>query len=364
MKFVFRVDASDIIGMGHVVRCLTLSDALKKLGANCEFICREHPGHLIEHIRSRGYVTHRLPLKENDLDSTNSAWLGATQQEDFQACAEILQKFQPAWLVVDHYSLDAQWEEALCSARDIRLMVIDDLADRNHYCDVLLDQNLGSSMARYNGLVPKTSMQLHGLEYALLKPAYRECRKSLEIKSGQIKRVFVYFSGGADQEDLTGRAVRALSHPMLATLDLDVVISPVYAHRNSLETAAKARGRVTVHEFLPDLSELMVRADLAIGAGGVTAWERCCLGLPSLVISIADNQKSACDALASGGFIEYLGSADRVSADLITGAILHLSKNPACLIHYAQASRGLVDGGGAERVALILLQDEIHNVRA
>ena len=337
------------------MRCLTLADALSSKGARCQFICREHHGHLIEKIRSKGYDVHGLPVgREADTDLAHSLWLGASQTEDAQACVSVLAQLRPDWLVVDHYALDIRWETALSVHCD-RMMVIDDLADRRHDCNLLLDQNFGSSTMRYAGLVPSNCQQFHGPKYALLNPAYADWRATRGRKNDVIGRVMVYFGGGADPADLAGMALRALSHEALTSFEVDVVMGAVSAHRQTLEALATQRGRVTLHTSLPDLVGVMANADMAIGAGGATMWERCCMSLPSLVISIAENQRPACKALADENLIEYLGHVDCVQADSMTDAILRFRNDFARLERRRQACGALVDGMGVERVVAFLL---------
>lgn len=363
MKIVFRTDASLQIGTGHIMRSLTLADALAGKGAECEFICREHSGHLIEHIREKDYTVHSLPVRsEIDTDLAHSAWLGATQEQDVQACAALLAQLQPDWLVVDHYALDSRWESVLLSHCG-QIMVIDDLADRTHDCNLLLDQNFGSSPTRYGGLLPQTCTQLHGPAHALLKPAYAVQRTGRARSPGVIQRVLIYFGGGADSADMTGMALQALSNEALAAIEVDIVVGAGYAHRMTLEAMARRRGRVILHKSLPDLAELMSNADLAIGAGGATTWERCCMGLPSLVVSIADNQRSACVALAAEGMIEYLGHVDSISVDAITKSILRLHNDPTQLDCFSQACGSLVDGLGVERVLRYLCRDHASKLK-
>ena len=159
---IFRADASLQIGTGHVMRCLTLADALTAQGAKCEFICREHPGNLIAYIQSKGYNVHSLSMgKTADTDLSYSKWLGSTQAQDAEACAPHLNKLQLDWLVVDHYALETRWETELTPYYR-KLMVIDDLADRKHVCNVLLDQNLGRTTHHYAHLVPTNCQMLLG----------------------------------------------------------------------------------------------------------------------------------------------------------------------------------------------------------
>lgn len=363
MRIAFRTDASIEIGTGHVMRCLTLADALAAKGAQCEFICREYPGHLIGHIRSKGFTVHSLAVRrETDNDLAHSLWLGATRAQDVEACAPLLAQLQAAWLVVDHYALDVRWEGML-SSLCAKIMVIDDLADRAHDCDLLLDQNFGSSPMRYTGLVPQTCTQLHGPAYALLNPTYAAQRTSLVRTAGGIRRVLIYFGGGTDPADMTGMALQALSHTALTDIDVDILLGSSYAHRTALEALAKQRGRVTLHTTLPDLAALMGHADLAIGAGGATTWERCCMGLPSILISIAENQRPACVALAAEGMIEYLGDVDSVSVSAIIKAILRLHNDPAQMDFYSHACGSLVDGLGVERVMQHLRRDHAYKLK-
>jgi UDP-2,4-diacetamido-2,4,6-trideoxy-beta-L-altropyranose hydrolase len=354
MEVLFRADASREIGTGHVMRCLTLADALRERGAQCRFICRAHKGNLIELIAQRGYKVHALPevackVKSTNSDLAHASWLDTDQATDAAETIDLLGEDMVDWLIVDHYALDHRWEAALRPSCK-QIMVIDDLADRRHDCDLLLDQNYGSSAERYKGHVPRHCTQLHGPDYALLKPAYAERRAQLEERTGATHRVLIYFGGGADAPDLTGMALRAFNDPDLASIDLDIVVGAAYSHRASLEDAATKRGRVTIHSQLPHLADLMAKADLAIGAGGATTWERCCMGLPSMVISVADNQRPACQALEKAGLILYLGEASAVSVHQVQQQLTASLKQPETLQRFSAVGMALVDALGTSKV--------------
>lgn len=352
MRIAFRTDASVQIGSGHVMRCLTLADALREQGAECQFICREHEGHMMSLIEQRGYPVKALPALMNTFnpaaEPAHAAWLGCDWEEDAKQTQQAIGADVIDWLIVDHYALDQRWHQALRPSTK-HLMVIDDLADRPLDCDLLLDQNFGSSAALYAGLVPQECLQLHGPDYALLKPVYAERRAKMRQRSGEIQRVLIYFGGGADHADLTGQAVRAFDHHELADVQLDVVVSAAYAHLSSLQAFAVQRGNVSLHSQLPDLAELMAQADLAIGAGGATTWERCCMGLPSIVISIAENQRPACEALARAGLIRYLGDASSVSVSAVQTVVRQLSQDTQQMRLLSESSMRLVDGNGVFR---------------
>lgn len=354
MHAAFRTDASLQIGTGHVMRCLTLADTLSERGAQCRFICRAHDGHLMDLVAERGYQVEALPKPDGEMPSTvddlaHASWLGVDWSTDAQQTQQFLADTKLDWLIVDHYALDHRWESALRLACN-RMMVIDDLADRSHDCDLLLDQNYGSSAERYAGLVPAECTQLHGPEFALLKPVYAKRRAEQRVRSGKIERVLIYFGGGADPRNLTGMALRTFQAPELMKIELDIVVGSGYAYKEELETAAGARDKTRIHMQLPDLSELMVNADLAVGAGGATTWERYCLGLPSIVISIADNQRPACEALGVDGLIQYLGNVDQVSSEVIREQVTGLLGKPERLRELSDNGMKLVDGKGVNRI--------------
>lgn len=352
LSVVFRADASLKIGTGHVVRCLTLADALRDQGAECQFACRQHEGHLMALIRSRGYAAHGLPepsanaLCESDLE--HSSWFGVDWSTDAQETHQLFRDTEFDWLIVDHYGLDHRWESAMRKVCK-RMMVIDDLADRRHDCDLLLDQNYGSSAERYAGLVPAKCAQLYGPEFALLQPIYAQHRANQGVRGGKNERVLIYFGGGADSINLTGMAMRAFQVPELMKIELDIVVGSSYPHKEELEAAAAIRGRTCIHAQLPDLCKLMARADLAIGAGGATTWERCCLGLPSIVISVADNQRPASEALAAHQLIQYLGHSDAITPEVILDSVLGLLAQPERLNELSEKGMKIVDGEGINR---------------
>lgn len=353
MRVAFRTDGSPQIGTGHVMRCLTLADALREEGAECQFVCREHEGHLMDHIRSRGYELHALPRPGSNTslesDLAHTSWLGIDWQTDADQVREALGSEGLDWLIVDHYALDHRWESVLRSSCK-RILAIDDLADRQHDCDLLLDQNYGSSAERYRGLIPSECAHCHGPEYALLKPVYAERCAKLPAHDGQVRRVLVYFGGGADAENLTCMAVQALQMPELAHVELDIVVGAVYAHQSSLEQLVVQRGNATIHRQLADLADLMANADLAIGAGGATTWERCCMGLPTCVISIAENQRPTCEALSADRLTDYLGHVDQVTSELIRDRVLFFVKNSDLLLDLSKRGMRLVDGNGTDRI--------------
>lgn len=351
MRVVVRVDASARIGVGHLVRCHTLARRLRERGARVHFICREHAGHLIDQLSADGFGVTRLPAppESSARGEDHALWLGVSQDEDARQSALALASAGADWLVVDHYGLDACWERQLRPSVG-RLMVIDDLANRPHDCDLLLDQNFSLvGAARYQHLVPEPARLLLGPRYALLGPSYRGFRALPAEPCVRAGSVFA-FLGGADLDNATGRALEAMSAPALRHLTLDLVVGINNPHREAILRQAEQRPNTRVHAPRPQLADLMAKADLAIGAGGATTWERLCLGLPSLVISIADNQRPACEALARAGLIHYAGHAGEVSTGNLVAMLSALADDAAERERLAIAGRALVDGFGAARV--------------
>lgn len=338
MRVIMRTDASVAIGSGHVIRCLTLADRLRSEGADVVFVCATLPGNLFELVRSRGYVCSVLSPSVAD-----SSLLDA--EETRSAVAEIIAGIAD-WLVVDHYGLDASWEEKVRGCCH-RLMVIDDVANRPHSCDLLLDQNY-DDRSRYSALVPAGSRLLLGPKYALLRPEYAANRRPYEFRLRPLKRVFVFF-GGSDPDDLTGKTLNALMAPSLRNLKADVVVGGNYSHYASLNALACERGSTKIYGPQDHLADLMMNADLAVGAGGVTNWERMTVGLPSLVITLAENQVPISQQLHQRGIIRLIGKSEDISVEDITTALLDEIGSRAYLGRIAP-SMALCDGEGADRV--------------
>jgi UDP-2,4-diacetamido-2,4,6-trideoxy-beta-L-altropyranose hydrolase len=365
MLVVFRVDASMKMGTGHVMRCLTLADALRNRGLRCHFICRAHQGNMIAAIRQRGYTVTELPagatvfqpLPSADVPQpAHAGWLGCDWRHDADQTLNEVQAIKPDLLVIDHYAIDIRWEKILRS-HVRRIMVIDDLADRSHECDFLLDHNwFGDDMShRYLGLIPEHCIIMLGPQYALLRPEYEVLRSLMPPRDVEVRRVLV-FLGGSDPTNETSKVIVALKHPELMHLLVDVVIGANHPDPLGIVGEAEARHGTFVHRDLPSLAGLMMRADLMISGGGVTTWERMCLGLPTVVICIAENQVEMNHALSRGGYIELLGGKNDVDATRVAESVSAVIESRGALIKMSKRSSALVSGDGASRVCDVLLR--------
>lgn len=349
MHIAFRVDASHQIGTGHLMRCLTLADALRQREASICFVSRHMPEHLQKMIEDRGYrfnaLPHGLPQAGDEL--AHSHWLGVSQQADAEATLQVLQGQAWDWLIVDHYALDARWESVL-HAGCRRVMVIDDLADRMHDCDMLMDQNLYSDMhQRYRDKVTPDCQLLLGPAYALLKPDFGTIRQHVGVRDGKVERILVFF-GGIDAANHTGRAITALASLGGSNFHVDVVIGIQHPQREKIKADCMARG-YACHVQTDRMAQLIASADMAIGAGGATTWERCCLGLPTLAISVAANQRRQIDDAAREGLL-YVPDLPEQSGPSLALHVKALLDNAALRTMLSSNGMRHVDGRGVSRV--------------
>jgi UDP-2,4-diacetamido-2,4,6-trideoxy-beta-L-altropyranose hydrolase len=343
------------MGAGHMMRCLALADGLRRPGTTIRFLSRQLPEHLRTLIAASG---HELsPLDDADTSAApdelaHAAWLGTSQADDAMQSARALGDRQWDWLVVDHYALDERWETAMRRASS-RILAIDDLADRRHDCDALLDQNVVDADPRYGGKVPSGATVLLGPRYALLRDEFREARRRSAPRAGAVSRVLVSF-GGSDADDWTGLALDAVTASVVAGAPVDVVIGANHPRRARLEAVCAERG-FSCHVQTTRMAALMVSADLAIGASGSSTWERCCVGLPALAVAAADNQRLPGRSAALAG-LSYLLDGDRASIDAATlaGAINLLARSPSLREMYSRNGMRSVDGAGVDRLVRLM----------
>ncbi len=340
-QIVFRVDSSIKIGTGHVMRCLTLARLLKENGAVVKFICRKHEGNLIDKIHSSGFNVHELEvLEETKINNklAHSHWLGATQQQDANDCIDILKVEKTDWLIVDHYALDEQWHNDLKPYYE-KIMVIDDLADRKHCCDILLDQTFGRQQEDYSALTPEGCKLLLGSQYALLRPEFSKFREKALIKrksTHKIKHILISV-GGSDIKNITYDILQNINNDYITV----VALGKNSPHNSMLKNYAKNKNIIIIINT-GDMAELMLNADLAIGAGGSTSWERCCLSLPTLLYITADNQKEISENLERIGAVKIVKNLKK---DLRT-----MYANFSLWKSMSKKSATICDGLGANRV--------------
>ena len=343
MRVLVRADASSHIGHGHVARCIALAHALSAKGAEVRFASYSLPAPLRKRVESAGF---RL-LALSDVGSQS-------EDEDFEATYDAIQAsaYAPHWVVVDHYRLSSQWETGW-RVRGVRVLAVDDLADRSHECDVLLDQNLVAGMEnRYHGLVPGEADCLLGPQYALLAPEYAQLARQARPRMCPPRRLVISFGGG-DAQALAKRAIEAALDVPGAEFDVDLV-GQYGLELTELVRRLDANSRVRLLGVVPSLGSVSLSADLALGAAGSSIWERLCVGLPMLVVTTAPNQLPVAEELNRRGLLTWLGNDTTLSVETIRTA-LHRAVVTTVDTSWWHEARNLVDGQGAQRVAAALI---------
>jgi len=319
-RILVRADASVAIGSGHVMRCLTLADVLREKGASVEFSCRPLDGNLCALIESRGFTAHKL-AEVHAIDSVAAGRETAAfcQKQDAEATANTVAG-RLDWIVVDHYKIGAEWESAMREHAD-KIFVIDDLADRSHDCDLLLDQNYYKNAGtRYDERVSKACRLLLGPAYALVAPEFEKTASTLPPRPRSITKVLVFF-GGSDPTGETLKALDAIESIDAREVSFDVIVGANNPVREAIRVRCERLSNVRYFCQTREMAPLCAKADLALGAGGSANWERFILCLPSLVVTTADNQKATVAALREDGYIRWLGWHAEVDAACMASAL-------------------------------------------
>lgn len=343
-RVALRADAGPVIGSGHVMRGLTLAAALRERGAAVTFVCGDGPGHLGERIAAAGFGVALIAA-------------GLPEAADAQATQPALQRTAGCdLLLVDHYGLGIAWETALRPAARC-IAAIDDLADRAHDVDLLLDQNLGRQARDYARLLPPHARRLIGPAHALLRPEFAAARSTSLARRASIAdwRHLLISLGGADPQQATVQVLRTLAGcPLPADATITVVLGALAATREAVSALLPTLPCATrLLVDVTDMAGLLVEADLAIGAAGGSAWERCCLGLPSALLVLADNQRPGTQALVAADAALALGEVADLPASLPQA--LGQGAEPGRLQTMSTAAAAVTDGQGAARVADALL---------
>ena len=354
MKTVaFRVDIASHIGTGHLQRCLTLAAQLKKKFIRCVFFVRQYDGNLLNIIDDNDFESIIIGSSVNRFFSDrHSEWLGVSQEEDAEDFLKSASTFRIDLLIIDHYSIDAVWEGYIKNKLSIPIVVIDDLANREHLSDVLIDQNYWPNIdVRYNGLLPDRALRLLGPKYALLKPMYQEMRQAITNQSQQVglNSILVNF-GGVGNFSLWQTVIPALLQ--CSNYDFHIITGKLTAkHYAILYDLVEGASHITMQETTDKMPELMSTSIYCLGACGSTVWERFCLGLNSALIDIAENQKELVRYLDEHEMIDYLGSSKTITTNTIVNLITNLQLDSEPYVNRRNRIQSLVDGLGSKRIA-------------
>lgn len=356
MRVAIRVDASITMGTGHLKRCLSLVLALIEQGAQVSLVTRALDGVAAQVLRAAPSPVHWLPAPGGSFhtDSTSTphaAWAGVSWARDADDTANALRTERPDWLVVDHYAFDARWHDAVRASLGCRLLVIDDTADRALAPDALLDHNWAPDYReKYGGRLMREPHWLAGPRYALLSPAYRNAPR---YTFQPVVRSIGIFMGGTDPDGISAQ-VSAACRATGFVGSIEVASTSTNPHLSSLREACAADPGTILTLDQTDLTAFFARHDLQIGAGGGATWERCCIGAPTLAIAVAANQCAVVPGLAS------LGAVHEATMATLTNTLRELIQDPLARQELATQAAALVDGRGAQRVALRLLHDTLQ----
>lgn len=316
MNVLIRADASSTIGSGHVMRCLTIAHQLKQLSYSIQFWMIKLPGDLIDLVKNHGF-----PVIEHAVS------------------VDIL--------IVDHYQLDFHWEKEMRSWAD-HIVVIDDLANRLHDCDLLIDPNVVAHYdSRYNDLVPKHCKKLLGPAYLIMRDEFIKVRQLTHVRNGNVKRLLV-FMGGSDPTNETCKVLQALKQTNTLFEHIDVVVGQSNANIHEVERLCRDMA-FDFHCQIDYMAMLMSRADFCIGAGGSTAWERCYVGLPSSCTVVAENQRGPATEAHRLGVLFNLGWHAQVSIQTYTNLLDTLPNEAANVRQLSERGWKLTGDHGATR---------------
>lgn len=351
---VFRADSSDRIGIGHIVRCLTIAEELKSNGYDIYFICKDHPNNMMEKIKHKGFNVELLPIREHKQIKSNlnhGSWLGGAQLDDAKSTINFIKNSIPNGsidlLVIDHYAIDKIWQEQLRPFTK-KILVIDDIEDRVHDCDFLVDQTFGKATDTYNHLIPKTAKPMVGEEYILLRPEFQQYdieqvknrRKSFDPLNMRV----LIMMGGTDPDNFTSQAIDALITNN-RVIEINVILSSSAIFSKKLDENYTSHPSINIYIDSKNIPEIMLRSDIAIGAGGGSSWERCKMGLPCIINLSAKNQSEIIHRL------ERKGACKKIEPDNFEGSInsyLEIISNN--YPNYVESCISVCDGNGVKRV--------------
>lgn len=344
MNIFIRTDASVDIGTGHVMRCLTVAQELQKRGHYVTFLMRKLPGHLAELV-SKSQCSAVMLQYTGDF----------SLNEDIAQTIDILTKQEYAIGIIDHYQIDQQWENAIRPYVK-KLVVIDDLADRKHDCDLLLDQNIVNDFdTRYDELVSVDCEKLLGPKYLILREEFTSIRSQVKPRSGEVKRLLV-FMGGSDPTGETLKVMKAFQQSNFIFQHVDVVVGDANPIKTAIQVLCEKLG-FAYHCQIDYLASLMLKADFSIGAGGSTTWERCYVGLPSSSTIVAENQAEATEVADSLGAVLNLGWHESVTVETYRQLIETLHLKQKQIQHMSQKAIQLTESPeGPNRWATRILE--------
>ena len=356
------------IGTGHMKRCITLGRELEAMGAAVIYVTRKIDEASTAVVGEEANIAWLPGSLDDYISHQNSAphvnWSPVSWDEDSAQTVDELIDFRPTWVIVDHYAFDALWHDKVRKSLGCKIMVIDDLADRDLMPDLLLDANYASNhKLKYRNHLPSFARTCFGPKFALLDPIYRTC-PPYEFRR-QVGSIGI-FMGGADTAGLSEKALAVCREKAGFIGQIEVVTTSANPNLTRLASICGATSNTSLLVDLPNLAEFFSRHDLQIGAGGSASWERCCVGVPSISVVAATNQLAVTPALDAIGvtMAASMGEDDIIFADMSMARLEHvllgLLSNPCKRQKLGTNAKALVDGFGSLRAAVCLHCGDMH----
>lgn len=351
-RIAIRADASIDIGSGHIMRCVTLAKEMQKRGKEIFFICRELSENLSRSISDNGFHLERLSnyraadvkIDSDESSAINSSVLDQETHPDWIGTIAALKHIRPYLLVIDHFGIDAKWENAIRRIIPLRIAVIDGQRNRKHDCDILIDPNYSlEGKDGWKSLVLPECELFVGPQFAFLRPEFHKERKNIKVRYGRVEDILICF-GGSDKFNATKMVLQALKEINHSIQKVHVVIGSQNPWKDNLISICSNFKNFVCHIDPENIAALMSKADLAIGSGGIMTWERCFLGVPSILMSIAENEVRNCQALSNANAVIYIGRREHNNVESIKNAILGAVADPELLQSLSRRSIEIMSG--------------------
>jgi UDP-2,4-diacetamido-2,4,6-trideoxy-beta-L-altropyranose hydrolase len=347
-RLLIRTDANARMGIGHLMRCLALAQAWRGTGGGVACLTATDSSMLQDRLQSEGVAVNRLSANPG---SFNDALQTAT----------VARQVNASWIVLDGYQFDGSYQHAL-KDNGLKLLFVDDYGHADYYyADLVLNQNSYAHEGLYMNREPYTRLLL-GTKYALLRREFLKWRGWNRKISKQARKILVTLGGG-DPENVTAKVVEAVGHIKLAGLEVIVVTgsnNPNFAVLQNL--IRNDTSDMRLRQNVADMSELLAWSDVAVSAGGSTCWELAYMGLPAVVMVLAENQKDIAADLDRAGVVISLKQHTEATVEYLAGTILRLIEDHKLRQKMSRRGRELVDGQGSARVLQKLLADTLDDL--
>lgn len=348
MNIVIRADSSIEMGNGHIMRCLTLAERLICEGANVIFVCRDFEKNSISQIENKGIKVIKIPSERETFDHIK--WTKDNWRLDVEETISVINEMEKSTniLIVDHYGIDSNWEIQMSQYVN-KVVVIDDLANRKHYCDLIIDPTFGESSEKYNNLIPKYAKGLYGVKYAILREDFRKFQKKDIVFRGRKIKVHMFF-GGIDSLNHTTK-YSSIILKKFKNVELHVVVGKAFGFTTDLiQLKTLYPENFDWVQDIDNMAEHMSKCDLAIGSPGNATWERACIGLPSAYLATNLNQIPILKRLEKKNLCVFMGEASKLDSATFVGKLSMFLSSETLLKQLFYCSTKHVDGLGTDRV--------------